>query len=487
MFQNHLNGEISQIAQQIENILKILYKIILSKKIKDDFPMKRIKTLILGAAGRDFHNFNTYFRDNENYDIVAFTATQIPDISDRKYPAALAGTLYPEGIPIYPEKDMAEIIKTHNVEQVILAYSDLSYQYVMNLASQVLATGADFRILGPNKTMIKSKRPVIAVLAVRTGAGKSQTTRKIGKILRKKGLKVAVIRHPMPYGDLLEQKCQRFSSYEDLIKYKCTIEEMEEYEPHINEGNLVFAGVDFEEILRIAEKEADIILFDGGNNDWSFYHADLTITIADPHRLGHERSYFPGEVNARRSDVVIINKAETAPPGNVTKLKESIHELNPKATIIVANSPITVKDTTLITDKRVLVVEDGPTLTHGEMEYGAGHIAAQKYQAREIIDPRPFARGSINTIYQKYRHLSDVLPAMGYGQKQMRELEETINSADCDTVIIGTPIDLGRLLSIEKPTVRVTYELEEQGHPSLEEIIDNFLESRIAKNRNSPP
>ncbi len=440
--------------------------------------MKRIKALILGAAGRDFHNFNTYFRNNENYEIVAFTATQIPDISDRRYPPTLSGSLYPEGIPIYPEDEFDDLIKTHNIEQVILAYSDLSYGYVMNLASKVLANGADFRILGPKHTMIKSKLPVIAVLAVRTGSGKSQTTRKIGKILREQGKKVAVIRHPMPYGNLEKQRCQRFDSYEDLKKHGCTIEEMEEYEPHINEGNLVFAGVDFEEILREAEKEADVILFDGGNNDWSFYEADLTITIADPHRLGHERSYFPGEVNVRRAEVVIINKAATAPPGNISKLKESIKELNPKAKILIANSPITVEDPKLILNKRVLVVEDGPTLTHGEMKYGAGHIAAKQYKARKIIDPRPFAIGSIKNTYQKYKHLSDVLPAMGYGEKQMKELEDTINASDCETVVIGTPIDLGRLLSIKKPSVRVTYDLEVQGQPSLKEIITDVIKKR---------
>ena len=437
--------------------------------------MKRIKTLILGAAGRDFHNFNTYFRNNENYEIVAFTATQIPDISDRRYPPTLSGSLYPEGIPIYPEDEFDDLIKNHNIEQVILAYSDLSYGYVMNLASRILANGADFRILGPKHTMIKSKLPVIAVLAVRTGSGKSQTTRKIGKILREQGKKVAVIRHPMPYGDLEKQRCQRFDSYEDLKKHECTIEEMEEYEPHINEGNLVFAGVDFEEILREAEKEADVILFDGGNNDWSFYEADLTITIADPHRLGHERSYFPGEVNVRRAEVVIINKAATAPPGNISKLKESIKELNPKAKILIANSPITVEDPKLILNKRVLVVEDGPTLTHGGMKYGAGHIAAKQYKAKEIIDPRPFAMGSIKTTYQKYKHLSDVLPAMGYGEKQMKELGDTINASDCDTVVIGTPINLGRLLSINKPSIRVTYDLEVQGQPSLKEIITDVI------------
>ncbi|MCK5257470.1 MAG: GTPase [Deltaproteobacteria bacterium] len=437
--------------------------------------MSKKNVIIIGAAGRDFHNFNTYFRNNENYEIVAFTATQIPDISDRRYPPTLSGSLYPEGIPIYPEDEFDDLIKNHNIEQVILAYSDLSYGYVMNLASRILANGADFRILGPKHTMIKSKLPVIAVLAVRTGSGKSQTTRKIGKILREQGKKVAVIRHPMPYGDLEKQRCQRFDSYEDLKKHECTIEEMEEYEPHINEGNLVFAGVDFEEILREAEKEADVILFDGGNNDWSFYEADLTITIADPHRLGHERSYFPGEVNVRRAEVVIINKAATAPPGNISKLKESIKELNPKAKILIANSPITVEDPKLILNKRVLVVEDGPTLTHGGMKYGAGHIAAKQYKAKEIIDPRPFAMGSIKTTYQKYKHLSDVLPAMGYGEKQMKELGDTINASDCDTVVIGTPINLGRLLSINKPSIRVTYDLEVQGQPSLKEIITDVI------------
>ncbi|MHA2053840.1 MAG: cyclic 2,3-diphosphoglycerate synthase [Candidatus Hodarchaeales archaeon] len=437
--------------------------------------MKRIKTLILGAAGRDFHNFNTFFRDNENYDVVAFTATQIPDIADRKYPAVLAGKLYPDGIPIYPEEQIRELITDNKIEQVILAYSDLSYTYVMNLASTVLACGADFRILGPNHTMINSKLPVIAVLAVRTGSGKSQTTRKIGKILRTQGKKVAVIRHPMPYGDLEKQICQKFNSYEDLKKHNCTIEEMEEYEPHIKEGNLVFAGVDFGEILKEAEKNADIILFDGGNNDWSFYNADLTITIADPHRLGHERSYFPGEVNVKRANVVIINKASTAPIENVEKLRSSIKELNPEVDIIIANSPITVEDPSLITDKRVLVVEDGPTLTHGEMKFGAGYLAARKYGAKEIINPKSFAVGSIKAIYEKYSHLSDVLPAMGYGEKQMKELEETINSSDCETVVIGTPIDLGRLLSIEKPSVRVKYEIEEQGDLTLQKIVSRIL------------
>ncbi len=437
--------------------------------------MKRINVIILGAAGRDFHNFNTYFRDNQMYNVVSFTATQIPDISGRKYPHELAGSLYPEGIPIYPENDLPSLIEQHDVEQVILAYSDLSYNYVMNIASLVLSNGADFRILGPNHTMLQSKLPVIAVLAVRTGSGKSQTARKVGKILRKQGRRVAVIRHPMPYGDLLKQKCQRFATYTDLKTHECTIEEMEEYEPHINEGNLVFAGVDFETILVTAEKEADVILFDGGNNDWSFYNADLKITVADPHRLGHEKSYFPGEVNVRQADVVIINKAGTAPEGNVEKLKESIRELNPKAQIIVANSPINIEDPSLITGKRVLVVEDGPTLTHGDMKYGAGYIAAKKFDAKEIVDPRPFAVGTIKETYRKYSHLTEVLPAMGYGKQQIEELEATINAAECDTVIIGTPIDLTRLLEIKKSHVRVKYELEEQGSPNLEEIILNFL------------
>ncbi|MHA1214293.1 MAG: cyclic 2,3-diphosphoglycerate synthase [Candidatus Hodarchaeales archaeon] len=438
--------------------------------------MKRINTIILGAAGRDFHNFNTYFRNNERYNVIAFTATQIPDISGRKYPSELAGSLYPDGIPIYPESELPQLIKKHDVEQVVLAYSDLSYDYVMHLASWVLSLGADFRIIGPKNSMLKSKLPVIAVLAVRTGCGKSQTTRKIGKILRQLGKRVAVIRHPMPYGDLLKQRWQRFETYDDLKKHECTIEEIEEYEPHITEGNLVFAGVDFGEILREAEKEADIILFDGGNNDWSLYKADLIITVADPHRLGHESSYFPGEVNVRQADIVIINKAHTAPEGNVEKLKENIKKLNPTAQIIVANSPISVEDESLITGKKVLIVEDGPTLTHGEMKYGAGHIAAKKFKAKEIVDPRPFAVGSIKKTYEKYTHLEDVLPAMGYGEKQMKELEETINASDCDTVIIGTPIDLGRLLEIKRPHVRVKYELEETGSLNLEEIVKKFLQ-----------
>jgi len=438
--------------------------------------MKRTNVVILGAAGRDFHNFNTYFRNNKAYNVVAFTATQIPDIAGRKYPSELAGSLYPEGIPIFPEEELPKILHKFSVEQVILAYSDLPYDYVMHTASWVLSLGSDFRIIGPNNSMLKSNRPLIAVLAVRTGSGKSQTTRKIGKILRHMGKRVAVIRHPMPYGDLLRQKCQRFGTYDDLKKNKCTIEEIEEYEPHIMEGNLVFAGVDFEEILRAAEKEADVILFDGGNNDWSLYHADLKITVADPHRLGHESSYFPGEVNVRQADIIIINKASTAPKGNVEKLTENLKKLNPRARIILANSPIIVENPNLITNKRVLVVEDGPTLTHGDMKYGAGYIAAKNYNAKEIIDPKPFAVGSIKNTYKKYPHLINVLPAMGYGDKQMRELEETINASDCETVIIGTPIDLGRLLSIKKPTVRIKYELDEQGPLKLETILEEFLQ-----------
>ena len=439
--------------------------------------MKRTNVVILGAAGRDFHNFNTYFRNNEAYNVIAFTATQIPDIAGRKYPSELAGPLYPDGIPIFPEEELPAILRKFPVEQVILAYSDLPYDYVMHTVSWILSLGADFRIIGPNNSMLKSNLPLIAVLAVRTGSGKSQTTRKIGKILRHMGKRVAVIRHPMPYGDLLLQKCQRFSTYDDLKKNKCTIEEIEEYEPHIMEGNLVFAGVDFEEILRAAEKEADVILFDGGNNDWSLYQADLQITVADPHRLGHESSYFPGEVNVRQADIVIINKANTAPKGNVERLSENLKKLNPKARIIIANSPIIVEKPNLITNRRVLVIEDGPTLTHGGMTYGAGHIAAKNYGAKEIIDPKPFAVGSIKKTYKKYSHLTDVLPAMGYGAKQMKELEETINASDCDTVIIGTPIDLGRLLSIKKSTVRVKYELDEQGTLKLETILKEFLQN----------
>lgn len=437
---------------------------------------RRRRVIILGAAGRDFHNFNVFFRNNPDYEVVAFTATQIPDIEGRIYPPELAGPLYPDGIPIWSEDDLEKIIKEHNIDIAVFAYSDVSHEHVMHLASRVHAAGADFWLLGPKSTMLKSSKPVIAVTAVRTGSGKSQTSRKVAKILKDLGYKVAVIRHPMPYGDLRKQVVQRFATYEDLDKYECTIEEREEYEPHIDYGHVVYAGVDYEKILREAEKEADIILWDGGNNDFPFYEPDLWIVVADPHRPGHELKYHPGETNFRAADVIIINKVETAYPENVQKVRENIEKVNPNAVVIEAASPIFVDRPELIKGKRVLVVEDGPTLTHGGMKYGAGYVAAKKFGAKEIVDPRPYAVGSIVETYKKYPHLDVILPAMGYGKKQIKELEETINRADADVVVIGTPIDLRRLLNINKPAVRVRYELEEIGQPKLYDILKDFVE-----------
>lgn len=434
--------------------------------------MKRMNTIILGAAGRDFHNFNTYFRDNEIYNVVAFTATQIPDISGRKYPEELTGSLYPEGIPIYPEEDLASLIKRHEVDQVIMSYSDISHVQVMQKASHILAIGADFRFMGIKHTCIKSNKPVIAVCAVRTGAGKSQVTRKLGQILRQQGKRVAVIRHPMPYGDLRKQICQRFGNLTDLDKHDCTIEEREEYAPHIVAGNLVFAGVDYGKILIEAEKEADIILWDGGNNDFPFYVPDLWFTVADPHRLGHETTYYPGHTNLIASDIIIINKVDTAKTEDVATLIETIKAENPKAQIIKAESIVTVENPDKIKRKRVLVVEDGPTVTHGDMEYGAGMVAAKANHASEIIDPRPFAVRSINDTFNKYPHLSQVLPAMGYGAKQIKDLEETINNTDADTVIIGTPIDLRKIININKPNTRITYGVDEKSAKTLQEILE---------------
>ncbi|HDD56343.1 MAG TPA: GTPase, partial [Chloroflexi bacterium] len=411
-----------------------------------------IKTLIMGAAGRDFHNFNVFFRENTDYEVVAFTATQIPNIEGRKYPAALSGKLYPEGIPIYPESELLSLIKEHQIEQVIFAYSDVSHEYVMHKASAVLAAGPDFRLMGLDTTQIKSTKPVVSVCAVRTGSGKSQTTRRVAAILQGLGKKVAVIRHPMPYGDLAKQAVQRFGELADLDKHECTIEEREEYEPHIVENVLVFAGVDYEAILREAEKEADIILWDGGNNDLSFYVPDFQIIVADPHRPGHETTYHPGEANARTADVFVINKVDTADAENVIKLHESLRALAPEAVILEGASPLFVDDPAQIKGKRVLVVEDGPTLTHGGMAYGAGWVAARRFGAAEIVDPRPYAVGTILETYQKYPTTGDVLPAMGYGDAQIKELEKTINNAEVDLVIIGTPIDLGRLMKINKPT-----------------------------------
>ncbi|MGE5575736.1 MAG: cyclic 2,3-diphosphoglycerate synthase [Syntrophothermus sp.] len=439
--------------------------------------MEKTRVLIMGAAGRDFHNFNVYFRNNPNYEVVAFTATQIPDIEGRQYPAALAGEGYPKGIPIYSEEEMPRLIKELKVGQVVFAYSDVSHEYVMHKASLVMANGADFRLMGPETTMLKSTKPVVAVCAVRTGSGKSQTTRKVSEILKAMGKKVVAIRHPMPYGDLARQVVQRFAEYADLDRHKCTIEEREEYEPHIDRGVVVYAGVDYEKILREAEKEADVILWDGGNNDTSFYKPDLYITVADPHRPGHEVTYFPGETNVRMADVIILNKVETANPENVAKTIYNIRQVNPEATVIEAASPVFVEDVEAIRGKRVLVVEDGPTLTHGGMTYGAGVIAARRFGAAELVDPRPWAVGSIEGTYKKYPHIGALLPAMGYGDKQVRELEATINKVDCDTVVIGTPIDLRRVVKINKPAIRIRYELQEIGEPNLQMELAHWVKN----------
>ena len=437
--------------------------------------MPKERVVIMGAAGRDFHNFNLYFRDNPNYEVVAFTATQIPNIEHRTYPKELSGPLYPQGIPIYPEEELTTLIQKHDVDQVIFAYSDVSHEYVMHKASEVLAAGADFRLLGPKATMLKAGIPVISVCAVRTGSGKSQTSRRVSDILKKMGKKVVVVRHPMAYGDLAKQACQRFANYEDLDRYDCTIEEREEYEPHITRGTVVYAGVDYDEILRHAEAEADIILWDGGNNDLPFYQPDLHIVVADPHRPGHELRYHPGETNLRLAHVVIINKIDTAKEADVALVEENIRKLNPKALVVKANSPIFVEDPGGIKGKRVLVIEDGPTLTHGEMAYGAGVVAARRFGAREIVDPRPYAVGSIRDTYAQYPTTGPVLPAMGYGKEQIKELEATINTTPCDLVLVATPTDLRRVIDIEKPSDRVRYELEEISHPNLEEIIRERL------------
>ncbi|MFZ5878446.1 MAG: cyclic 2,3-diphosphoglycerate synthase [Chloroflexota bacterium] len=430
-----------------------------------------IKTIIMGAAGRDFHNFNTFFRDNADYEVVAFTATQIPDIEGRRYPKQLAGSLYPKGIPIHAEEDLPALIKKHGVEQVIFAYSDVPHEYVMHKASLVNALGADFRLMGTHYTQIKSTKPVVSVCAVRTGSGKSQTTRRVSLILREMGYKVAAIRHPMPYGDLVKQEVQRFADYADLDKHETTIEEREEYEPHIDNGVIVYAGVDYEKILRAAEQEVDIILWDGGNNDFPFYVPDLQIVVADPHRAGHEVSYHPGETNVRAADVFVINKVDTADADKVIAVRENLRKLNPKAIVIEGASPLFVDDPAAIQGKRVLVVEDGPTLTHGEMAYGAGYVAARRFGAAEIVDPRPFAVKSIAATYKKYPKTGPILPAMGYGGAQMKDLETTINKSDVDLVIIGTPIDLTRVIKIKKPYQRVRYELQEIGQPTLEDIL----------------
>ncbi|MGE5591635.1 MAG: cyclic 2,3-diphosphoglycerate synthase [Bacillota bacterium] len=433
--------------------------------------MNRVRTLILGAAGRDFHNFNTYFRSRSEYEVVGFTATQIPDIAGRRYPASLAGPLYPEGLPIFDEADLERLVKELRVDEAVFSYSDVPHEYVMHRASRVLAAGANFRLLGPDATMIRSTKPVIAVCAVRTGAGKSQTSRRVVSVLRQLGKRVVSIRHPMPYGDLEAQRVQRFADYVDLDRHRCTIEEREEYEPHIDLGAVIYAGVDYEAILREAEKEADVIVWDGGNNDFSFYKADLYITVADPHRPGHELTYHPGEVNLRLADVIVINKVDTASPEAIATVRQSIERVNPKARVIDAASPIFVSGAERIRGKRVLVVEDGPTLTHGEMKYGAGVVAARKYGAAELVDPRPYAVGSIAATFAKYPGTGTVLPAMGYGEAQMRDLEATINASDCDLVVSATPIDLTRVIHPDKPLLRVGYELQEIGQPTLEGIL----------------
>ncbi len=438
----------------------------------------RARVLILGAAGRDFHNFNVVFRENENYEVVGFTATQIPDIEGRLYPPELAGPLYPNGIPIFSEDDLEKIVKEKEVDIVVFAYSDVSHEYVMHRASRAMAAGADFLLLGPKATMLHSNKPVVAVGAVRTGSGKSQTTRRVSEILRSMGKKVVVIRHPMPYGDLRKQVVQRFASYEDMDKHQCTIEEREEYEPHIDRGNVVYAGVDYQKILEEAEKEADVILWDGGNNDLPFYAPDLFIVVADPLRPGHELSYHPGETNLRMADVVVINKVDSAPFKDISKVRENIRSANRRATIIEAASPITLHGEEEIKGKRVLVVEDGPTLTHGGMSFGAGVVAAEKAGASELVDPRPVVKGKIKEVFEKYPQIGPLLPAVGYSKEQLEDLEEAINSVDADLVVVATPIDLGRVIKMNKPYLRVRYELQEIGRPNLEDVLKDFFESR---------
>lgn len=447
--------------------------------------MAQKNVIIIGAAGRDFHNFNTYFRGNKDYKVVAFTAAQIPDIEGRKYPASLAGEdMYPDGIPIYAEEDLPKLIKELDVDDCVFSYSDVPYQHVMSISSIVHNAGANFVLLGTKDTMIKSNKPVISVGAIRTGCGKSQTSRKVIETLMDKGLKVVAIRHPMPYGDLEKQKVQRFANLDDLKKHECTIEEMEEYEPHIVRGNVIYAGVDYEAILREAENDpdgCDVILWDGGNNDFPFYKPDLAITVTDPHRAGHELNYFPGEVNLRLADIVVINKIDSSEPAKIQEVRENIAKVNPDAIVIDGASPIKVEDPSVIKGKKVLVVEDGPTLTHGEMKIGAGTVAAQKFGAAEIIDPRPYTVGRLKETFKIYPNIGALLPAMGYGDQQIKDLEKTINNTECDSVIIGTPIDLNRIVNIKKPNTRVFYDLDEIGKPDLDDSIDEFIKKHNLK------
>ncbi|MCL2133952.1 MAG: cyclic 2,3-diphosphoglycerate synthase [Candidatus Bathyarchaeota archaeon] len=440
--------------------------------------MSQRKIIIIGAAGRDFHNFNTFFRNNLDYNVVAFTAAQIPDIANRKYPAELAGKLYPEGIPIYAQDELESIIKKFDVDECVFSYSDVPYSVVMGIGAQVNAAGADFSLMGYKNTMLKSTKPVVAVGAVRTGCGKSQTSRRVAEILMSYGLKVIAVRHPMPYGDLVAQKVQRFADVEDLKKHNCTIEEMEEYEPHITRGNVIYAGVDYEAILCAAENDpngCDVILWDGGNNDFPFFRPDLMITVVDPLRPGHELAYYPGEVTLRLADVVVINKIDSADFDNILTVRNNIERVNPKATVVDAASTISVDKPDVIRGKRVLVVEDGPTLTHGEMKIGAGIVAARRFGAAEIIDPRPYAVGKLSETYRIYPNIGKLLPAMGYGEQQMNDLSVTIDRTECDSVIVATPIDLERIIRINKPVTRVKYNLQEIGHPNMEDVLENFV------------
>lgn len=446
--------------------------------------MAKKNVLIIGAAGRDFHNFNTYYRDNDDYNVVAFTAAQIPDIDGRKYPAELAGSLYPDGIPIYAQDDLAKLIKELAVEDCVFSYSDVPYQYVMNLSALVNAAGANFVLLGPEKTMIESTKPVIAVGAVRTGCGKSQTSRRIIELLMEQGLKVVAIRHPMPYGDLVAQKVQRFATVEDLAKHNCTIEEMEEYEPHVTRGNVIYAGVDYEAIVRAAENDpdgCDVILWDGGNNDFPFYKPDLMVTVVDPHRPGHELSYYPGEATLRLADYVVINKMDSANAEDIQTVRENIVKVNPDAIVVDGASPLTIDKPELVRGKKVLVVEDGPTLTHGEMKIGAGTVAANKCGAGELVDPREFAVGKLAETFQIYPNIGTLLPAMGYGDQQIKDLEATIDKTPCDVVVIATPIDLNRIVKINKPTVKVGYDLQEIGQPDLVQAVQDFIQKKNIK------
>ncbi|NLI98245.1 GTPase [bacterium] len=438
----------------------------------------RKKVIIMGAAGRDFHNFNVFYRGNENYEVVAFTATQIPDIEGRKYPAVLAGSLYPDGIPIEAEEKLSDLIRKHCADEVVFSYSDVSHEYVMDKASWALSRGADFRLLGPKSTMISSKIPVISVCAVRTGAGKSQTSRAIASILRKHGIRYAAVRHPMPYGDLAAQAVQRFDSIEDMDSQKCTIEEREEYEPHIRAGNTVFAGVDYGAILAECEKEFQLVIWDGGNNDVPFYKSDLAIVVADPLRAGHERRYYPGAVNFRMADLILINKIDSASPEQIKEVEDAAKLLNPGAKIIKSASPVKVEDESVVRGKRVLVVEDGPTLTHGEMKTGAGTVAALRFGASEIVNPLPYAVGRIKASIDKYNQTAPLLPALGYGAEQLADMKASINSVPCDSVVIGTPIDLGKIIEINKPSTRVYYDLDDMALPELENSVSELLRKR---------